>query len=166
VSVRHGEIGTPLGRFTVFATDDGIVRTALDDEPFDAVLEEVESRFGPARRAPRTLSAALAELRAYFAGARPKLRSPVDLSWAGEGFTRRVYERAMQVRAGSLMTYGDLAAAAGSPRAHRAAGHAMRVCPIEIWIPCHRIVPAGPGFGAYGGHPERRELLLRLDGAI
>jgi len=42
----------------------------------------------------------------------------------------------------------------------------MRVCPIELWIPCHRIVPAGPGFGTYGNHPERREFLLRLEGAI
>jgi hypothetical protein len=27
-------------------------------------------------------------------------------------------------------------------------------------------VPAGPGFGTYGGHPEHREFLLRSEGAI
>jgi methylated-DNA-[protein]-cysteine S-methyltransferase len=72
----------------------------------------------------------------------------------------------MRVPYGELRTYGDLAATAGSPRAWRAAGHAMRVSPIELWIPCHRIVPAGPGLGTYGGHPERREHLLRLEGVI
>ena len=51
-------------------------------------------------------------------------------------------------------------------RSPDAAGHALRVCPTELWIPCHRVVPAGPGFGTYGGHPERREFLLRLEGAI
>jgi O6-methylguanine-DNA--protein-cysteine methyltransferase len=42
----------------------------------------------------------------------------------------------------------------------------MRSCPIELWIPCHRIVPSGPGFGTYGDHPDRREFLLRLERAI
>ena len=166
VAVRYGTVDTPLGGFTVFASDEGIVRTAFDDEDLDAVLDVVEHRVGRATRSPKAIAPPLTEIRSYFAGSTRRLRTPVDLSWAREGFFRTVLEAAIDVPYGTLMTYGDLAAAAGSPRAHRAAGHAMRVCPVEIWIPCHRIVPAGPGFGTYGGHPERREFLLRLERAI
>ena len=166
VAVRYGTVDTPLGGFTVFASDAGIVRTAFDDEDIDAVLDEVEHRVGRAARSPKAIAPPLTEIRSYFAREKRRLHTPVDLWWAREGFSRDVLRAAIRVPYGTLMTYGDLAAAAGRPRAHRAAGHAMRVCPIEIWIPCHRIVPAGPGLGSYGGHPERREFLLRLERAI
>ena len=103
---------------------------------------------------------------AYFDRRLRAFQTPVDLRFAGDGFFRRAYEAVMRVPFGDMRTYGDVAADAESPRAWRAVGHAMAVCPIELWIPCHRVVPAGPGLGAYGGHPERREQLLRLEGAI
>jgi methylated-DNA-[protein]-cysteine S-methyltransferase len=67
---------------------------------------------------------------------------------------------------GEMWTYGDVAAAAGSPRAARAAGSALRRCPVEVFVPCHRVVPNGPGLGRYGGDEDRRAHLLRLEGAI
>jgi methylated-DNA-[protein]-cysteine S-methyltransferase len=153
---------TPLGEMTIVATDRGIVATILDDPA--AELERVEDRFDSrAKQADRSLTGARRELRDYFAGRRRALTHRVDLRWAGGGFFRRAYEAAMAVPYGEVCTYGDLASAAGSPRAWRAAGHAMRVSPIELWIPCHRIVPAGPGWGTYGGHPDRREFLLELE---
>ena len=45
-------------------------------------------------------------------------------------------------------------------------GNRAPALPDRALVPCHRIVPAGPGFGTYGGHPERRAFLLRLEGAI
>lgn len=165
--LRYATTRTPLGRFTVAASERGVVATFLDDVPLDEGLGELEERLGaPARRSRADLAPALREVGAYLAGDLRRLRTPVDLSWAGDGFFRRVYEATMRVPYGELRTYGDVAAAAGSPRAWRAAGHALRVCPIELWIPCHRVVPAGPGLGTYGGHPDRREFLLRLEGAI
>jgi methylated-DNA-[protein]-cysteine S-methyltransferase len=67
---------------------------------------------------------------------------------------------------GELRTYGDVASAAGHPGAARAAGSALAHCPIEIFVPCHRVVPAGPGLGSYGGADDRRTILLRIEGAI
>ena len=81
-------------------------------------------------------------------------------------FGRAVLERTCEVPYGELATYGDIAAAAGRPGAARAAGSALRRSPIELFVPCHRVVPAGPGYGRYGGHEDRRATLLRLEGAI
>lgn len=158
---------TPIGALTVVASADGIVATLGGDGDLDAHLDRVGERHGaePVHQ-PARLRGAGEDLKAYFSRERRSLATPVDLGWAGDGFFRRAWLAAMDVPYGELMTYGDLAAAARSPRAARAAGHAMASCPIEIWIPCHRIVPAGPGLGAYGGAEARRAFLLRLEGAI
>jgi methylated-DNA-[protein]-cysteine S-methyltransferase len=164
--LRHASVRTPRGELTVAASDAGVVATDLAEDR-SAFLSWVEERFeAPAVRDVRGLAAELEEVRAYFAGDLRRFRTAVDLSPVRTDFFRAVYEAAIAVPYGELRTYGDLAGVAGRPRAARAAGHAMRVCPIDLWIPCHRIVPAGPGFGTYGNHPERREFLLRLEGAI
>jgi methylated-DNA-[protein]-cysteine S-methyltransferase len=66
---------------------------------------------------------------------------------------------------GQVTTYREVAGAAGSPRAARAAGNALGSNPIPIVVPCHRVVHAGGGLGGYTGGIERKEYLLRLEGA-
>ena len=158
--LRWTSAPTPLGELVVVVSDVGVVRTAFfDGEPHTTEL-------GDARRTDRGLAALRRELAGYFAGTVLRFATPVDLSLTTGRFARSVLGATVRVPYGELRTYGDVAAAAGRPRAARAAGTALRHCPIELWVPCHRVVPAGPGFGSYGGHPERREFLLRLEGAI
>ncbi|HOD33979.1 MAG TPA: MGMT family protein, partial [Holophaga sp.] len=64
-------------------------------------------------------------------------------------------------RPGETLTYGELAARAGSPRAARAVGQAMRRNPLPILVPCHRVVgerwSGGYSFGQ--GLATKRRLL-------
>lgn len=69
-------------------------------------------------------------------------------------FERKVYAALAKVRRGEVISYGELAAAAGSPRAARAVGSALGKNPIPILLPCHRVV-ASNGIGGYGGSTER-----------
>jgi methylated-DNA-[protein]-cysteine S-methyltransferase len=164
--LRHASVRTPLGELTVVASGSGVLATDFAEDR-SAFLARSEDRFeARAVRDPRGLTRILDEVRAYFAGELRRFRTPVDLSPVQTPFFRAVYRAAIAIPYGEMRTYGDVAGAAGRPRAARAAGHALRVCPIELWIPCHRVVPAGPGLGTYGGHPDRREFLLRLEGAI
>jgi methylated-DNA-[protein]-cysteine S-methyltransferase len=164
--LRHASVRTPLGELIVVASEAGVVASELAEDR-SAFLAWAEDRFDArAVRDARGLAPELEEVRAYFAGDLRRFLTPVDLSPVRTDFFRAAYLAAIAVPYGELRTYGDLAGEAGRPRAARAAGHAMRVCPIELWIPCHRIVPAGPGYGTYGNHPERRAFLLRLEGAI
>ncbi|HEX4941302.1 MAG TPA: methylated-DNA--[protein]-cysteine S-methyltransferase [Actinomycetota bacterium] len=150
---------TPLGPYTIFLSDAGVVRTHFDadggaDDDLDAV--EDRRRTAPIRR----------EVDAYFRGRLRAFETPADLSAIGEGFTRRVLETVRTIPYGELWTYGDVAAVADAPRAGRAAGSALARSPIELFVPCHRVVRAGPSLGSYGRHDDRRRFLLRLEGAL
>jgi methylated-DNA-[protein]-cysteine S-methyltransferase len=167
VTIRISAHPTPLGELLVALSDAGIVATsfAADLEPARFV-DHLERRHDTQVRREGSAASVRRDLHGYFADGLTTFETSVDLSIARTPFWRSVFRETIAVPYGELRTYGDLAAAAGSPRAYRAAGHAMRTCPIELWIPCHRIVPSGPGLGTYGGHPERREFLLRLERAI
>lgn len=65
-------------------------------------------------------------------------------------FERSVLMALAKVRHGSSVSYGELAAAIGSPRAARAVGGALGKNPIPILLPCHRVLSAS-GIGGYGG---------------
>ena len=67
---------------------------------------------------------------------------------------------------GRTATYGELASRAGSPKGARAVGMVMNRNPIPIVLPCHRIVGASGSLVGYAGGLERKEQLLRLEGAM
>lgn len=163
--LRYTSVGTPLGDLVVVATDAGVVATSMEDR--EPLLDELSAELrAVTRRADRELRPAAAEVRAYFGRSLRRFGTPVDLRLASTPFVRRVWVAARAIPFGHVRTYGDTAAAAGAPGAARAAGSAMRRCPIELFVPCHRVVPAGPGLGSYGGEPGRREFLLRLEGSL
>ena len=62
-----------------------------------------------------------------------------------------------------IATYGDIAQAAGRPRAWRAVGNILRECG-ERTIPCHRVIAAGGKLGGYGSSPHLKAALLRAEG--
>ena len=77
-------------------------------------------------------------------------------------FHQEVYRVALGIPAGEPMSYGQLAARAGSPQAARAVGQAMRRNPFPLIVPCHRVVAADGGLGGFsaaGGVTTKRRLL-------
>jgi len=167
LTLRHTTVPTPFGPFTVVMSPDGVVATTGGDpgELVDQLARRlgVGSRVG-SRVAP--LRGATRDLAAYFGDRRALTRTPVDLRLVETTFARAVLEVTQTIPYGELWTYGDVAAKAGRPGAARAAGSALARSPIELFVPCHRVVPSGPGLGRYGGSEDRRATLLRFEGAI
>jgi len=104
------------------------------------------------------------ELDEYFERRRNVFDLALDLRGVTEFGVRVLGELAL-VPYGHTATYGELAARAGKPRAARAVGTIMNRNPVPIVLPCHRIVGATGALVGYGGGLERKELLLRLEGA-
>ena len=78
-------------------------------------------------------------------------------------FTARVIAAVRRIPPGRVSTYGDVARAAGRPRAWRAVGNIMRGCTAP-GVPCHRVVAAAGGLGGYGGNPAMKRALLQAEG--
>jgi methylated-DNA-[protein]-cysteine S-methyltransferase len=168
LDVAYAPLDTPLGIATVAVTDRGLVRVMLPNEDREAALERIAREVSPrVLEAPRRVDRARRELDEYFAGRRRAFDLGVDLRLTHGDFYRRVLEALRsEVAFGQTLSYGELAARAGNPRAHRAAGTAAATNPIPIVIPCHRVIRSGGDLGNYGGGPEAKRFLLELEGAI
>jgi O-6-methylguanine DNA methyltransferase len=80
-------------------------------------------------------------------------------------FKARVRSVVRRIPYGRVATYGDVAAAAGRPRAHRAVGNIMRTC-NDSSIPCHRVIAAGGKLGGFGRDLFAKRALLMAEGAV
>jgi methylated-DNA-[protein]-cysteine S-methyltransferase len=157
---------SPVGDLLVAVTPHGLIRIAYNAEEYrDDVLAELARRISPrVVEAPAALDSVRRELDEYFAGERTSFDIPVD--WRlHDGFSRRVLKATARIPFGKLLTYGEVAAKAGSPRGSRAAGNALGSNRIPIVVPCHRVVRSGGKLGGYAGGVERKEFLLELEGA-
>jgi methylated-DNA-[protein]-cysteine S-methyltransferase len=160
----YTRLRTPIGRLLVVSGPQGLVRIAFETEAEDVALAEVAAALGPRvvgsdaeLRGPREA------LRAYFEG--EPLSLPVDLRLASAPFRRAVLDRLREVPRGETVSYGELAARAGNPKAARAVGTACARNPVPIVVPCHRVLPGTGRLGSYRGGPERKAALLALEGA-
>ena len=79
---------------------------------------------------------------------------------------RATWEAMRAIPQGSVVTYSDLAAMAGYPRAVRAVASAVGRNPFPVIIPCHRVVHASRPIarGNYTGGLWRKLALLRAEG--
>ncbi len=105
------------------------------------------------------------QLDAYFAGELAAFDLPLDLS-GGTEFQQRVWRALCAIAPGRTTSYGALAAAAGTPSAVRAVGAAIGRNPVSIVVPCHRVLGADGTLTGYAGGLERKQALLRLEGAL
>jgi methylated-DNA-[protein]-cysteine S-methyltransferase len=148
---------SPVGDLVVVMGDSGlrqlVVGGAVDVDMIDGVTY------------PERDDEVATELDEYFAGHRRVFTMPIDLSSVEAPFRRTVLETLYrEVGFGETITYGELAALAGRPRAARAVGSAMATNPIPIVVPCHRVLAAGGHLGGYGGALCMKRGLLGLEG--
>ncbi|HEY5100386.1 MAG TPA: methylated-DNA--[protein]-cysteine S-methyltransferase [Gaiellaceae bacterium] len=156
---------TAMGPLLVGVTDRGLCRISFDPNP-ERELEQLARVYGPrVLRSSRPVDRVHRELDEYLEGRRRSFDVDLDLRGQPDFYVRVLAELA-RVGYGETTTYGTLAARTGNPRAARAVGTVMNRNPVPIVLPCHRVVGANGSLTGYGGGLHRKELLLRLEGAI
>jgi methylated-DNA-[protein]-cysteine S-methyltransferase len=168
LDVAYATLDSPLGALLVAVTPRGLVRIAYLDsgEREDDVLADLAARVSPrVLAATRPVDDARRQLDEYFEHRRAGFDLPVDLRLV-HGFGRRVLRATTRIPYGGTSSYKQIAAQAGSPRGHRAAGNALGANPIPIVVPCHRVLHTGGGLGGYGGGVERKRVLLGVEGVL
>lgn len=165
LDVAYRLIETPVGVLLLAATERGLVRVAYDREDHDAVLAALAGAVSPRiLRAPARLETVSRQLEEYFAGRRHAFDVPLDFRLA-HGFRRSVLAHLPAIGYGRTESYAQVAAAAGSPRAVRAAGTACATNPLPVIVPCHRVVKSDGTAGEYVGGAAAKTTLLTLEGA-
>jgi methylated-DNA-[protein]-cysteine S-methyltransferase len=104
---------------------------------------------------------AAAQLAEYFAGRRRKFDLPLALR--GTDFQLSVWKILQAIPYGHTLSYGEVAARAGNPKACRAAGMANNRNPIAIIVPCHRVIGADGSLTGYAGGLSVKQYLLDLE---
>jgi methylated-DNA-[protein]-cysteine S-methyltransferase len=158
----YASLSTPLGTLWLAGTERGLCYTSFAASEL-AFLEELYQLGLDPGYDPQALAEPLAQLGAYFAGRRRDFDLPLDLRRLTP-FQRAVLDELRRVPFGQVTSYGELARRVGKPGAGRAVGQVMAGNPLPIVIPCHRVIRSDGSLGGFGGWPQRKAQLLRLEG--
>lgn len=101
------------------------------------------------------------QLDTYFAGKLKQFTLP--LAAQGTPFQQAVWAALQTIPYGATVTYGQLAAQIGNPKASRAVGMANNRNPLAIIVPCHRVIGANKKLVGYAGGLHIKEYLLALE---
>ena len=154
----YATIESPIGRLELVSNGNVLTRLSIEGPDY------------PLRHAGRpgtpddVIAQATEELAEYFTGKRTEFEVPIAL--VGTEFQQAIWLALLGVPFGETATYGELAAAAGLPKAARAVGGAVGANPVAIIVPCHRILASGHRLTGYsnGNGIETKKQLLDLEG--
>ncbi|HWG01278.1 MAG TPA: methylated-DNA--[protein]-cysteine S-methyltransferase [Trebonia sp.] len=160
--LEYDIVGSPVGRLLLTgASDDGVLAGLymMDSGGHPMAVEPAWAR------REGGFAATAAQLAEYFAGDRTVFDVP--LAPHGTPFQLAVWAQLTLIPFGETASYGEVALALGKTLlASRAVGLANGRNPISIIVPCHRVIGADGSLTGYGGGLDRKEWLLRHEGAL
>jgi AraC family transcriptional regulator, regulatory protein of adaptative response / methylated-DNA-[protein]-cysteine methyltransferase len=163
-TIRFVTVSTPLGWALVAATERGICMTALGDDreqlaaalrqrfPAAAVIAEDGGLKQWADRIVRFITA-------------PERNLDLPLDIRGTAFQARVWRALQKIPLGKTMSYAEIAAALGQPKAVRAVAQACAANKLALIVPCHRVIRSDGDLGGYRWGVERKRALLARERA-
>ncbi|HUQ12972.1 MAG TPA: bifunctional DNA-binding transcriptional regulator/O6-methylguanine-DNA methyltransferase Ada [Novosphingobium sp.] len=156
-TIHWAVVETTLWRMLVAATDKGVCRLS-----FDEGREALAARFPNAEliEGGEQFAALLDQVIASVEAPGDFAHIPLDVK--GTAFQEAVWRELRKIPPGETRSYAQIAAAAGNPKAVRAAGSANGANNVAVLIPCHRVVRSDGSLGGYAyGLEIKRKLLER-----
>ena len=93
----------------------------------------------------------------------PDRNQDLPLDVQGTAFQEAIWQELRRIPAGETRSYAELAAAAGNPKAVRAAGTACGANHVPVLIPCHCVVRSDGSLGGYAYGLEIKQKLLERE---
>lgn len=165
LTISHGTFPTPFGTCLLAVTARGVCHLSFV-EPGRRRDALDRLRSGWPRAAFREDPGPVRELgAALFPANGPGSRRPFHLLLKGTNFQVNVWRALVTIPAGSLVSYQDVAALAGHPRAHRAAAGAVAANPVAYLIPCHRVIAKSGKIHHYRWGAARKKAMIAREAA-
>jgi len=162
--IEVATLRSPIGPLLIGVSGARLLRLELGGDAL-RLRQDLVRRFDDAAfEESRDPSGIVSCLARYFAGELGAIETvPVDPG--GTPFQHQVWLTLRRIPAGRTWTYAELARAVGRPAAVRAVGAANGANPIALVLPCHRVIGSDGRLTGYGGGLDRKEWLLRHEGA-
>jgi len=81
----------------------------------------------------------------------------------GSSFEKAVWLTLLKIPFGKTMSYTEVSALSGKPKACRAAGTAVGKNPLLLLVPCHRVIKSSGGIGGFSSGVDIKKFLLELE---
>jgi len=162
IRIRCAVARSYLGWVLVAATATGICAIEIGDDP-ERMKTRLRERFPNAeiQSGDEIFRSWVQQILAYMEKPEQSLDLPLDIQ--GTAFQRLVWMALREIAPGSTISYSNLAAKIGKPRAARAVAGACASNKIAVAIPCHRVVRRDGDLGGYRWGLERKRALLERE---
>jgi AraC family transcriptional regulator of adaptative response/methylated-DNA-[protein]-cysteine methyltransferase len=163
VTVSYAFHPTPFGECLIGVTAKGICYLAfvMNDRRKD-LIQDLTSKWVKSKLVENVKLTHPFVMRVFSPAKHDK---PLNLYLRGTNFQIKVWEALLRVPEGKVVTYEDIAARIGAPKASRAVGNAVGQNPIPFIIPCHRVIKKMGDFGNYHWGSARKKLILGWEAA-
>ena len=151
-----------LGAILVAQSHRGICAIFMGDDP-DVLARQLQDQFPNAELLggdddfERLIACVVGFVEAPAIG----LNLPLDVQ--GTAFQQRVWQALRDIPSGTTLSYTDIAARIGSPKAVRAVAGACAANVLAVAIPCHRVVRQDGSLSGYRWGVQRKRELLRRE---
>lgn len=157
---------TPVGPLTIVVDDDGAVLASGWTDDASDLLELVAPELRGGDLHHREELGAVTEVVSRYVGGDVLAIDDVVVRQRSGPFRTHAWDVLRQVPPGAPVTYAELAAKAGRPRAIRAAAGACGFNAAALFVPCHRVLRTGGALGGFRwGLDVKRWLLDHEAGA-
>jgi AraC family transcriptional regulator of adaptative response/methylated-DNA-[protein]-cysteine methyltransferase len=160
LEIAYGYHATPFGECMLAKTDRGICGLSfVQHNDRRRVYADLEDRW---QKATLIEDADVTRpfVKRIFDPSRAQKSTPLYLVLSGTNFQIKVWEALIKIPMGAVVSYEDVAAHIGMPKASRAVGNAVGSNPVSFVIPCHRVIRKTAEFGNYGGGVARKLAIL------
>lgn len=163
LNINYSFAESPFGNIIVASTDKGICHMAFADGGRETAFAQLQSIFPNSTYTQ--LVDGIQQNALFIFGQDWSKFGEIKLHLKGTAFQIKVWETLLQVPAGGLTTYSDLARLAGYEGASRAVGTAIGNNPVAFLIPCHRVIKATGEIGQYHWGASRKNAIIGWEAA-
>ncbi len=160
LEIAYGYHATPFGECMLAKTDRGICSLSfVQNDDRRPVFASLKNRWQNAKliKGPDVTRPLIKKI---FNPSEGQNSTPLHLVLSGTNFQIKVWEALIKIPMGAVVSYEDVAAHIGMPKASRAVGNAVGSNPVSFVIPCHRVIRKTAEFGNYGGGVARKLAIL------
>ncbi len=165
LTITYGFAPSPFGECLLAVTPRGICHLGFVDANRRSEACDALFHMWPEATFSETSAQVAPIARKIFQPAPRENPRPFNLHLRGTNFQVNVWKALVGIPAGRVVSYQDIAALIGRPRAYRATANAIAINPVAYLIPCHRVIAKSGKIHRYRWGTVRKRAIIGWEAA-